>query len=29
MIKLSANVSKKVPMPDQEFNSQQFSAGTH
>ena len=27
MIRLSANVSKKVPLPDVEFSSQQFSAG--
>ncbi|MFP4029672.1 MAG: hypothetical protein ACLFWL_17975 [Candidatus Brocadiia bacterium] len=27
MIKLSANVSKKVPMPDVEYSSQNFSAG--
>jgi hypothetical protein len=27
MIKLTANVSKKVPMPDLEFSSQQYSAG--
>ena len=27
MIKLSANVSKKVPVPDVEFSSQSYSAG--
>ena len=27
MIKLTANVSKKVPMPDLQFSSQQYSAG--
>ena len=27
MIKLSANVSKKVPLPDVEFSSQSYSAG--
>jgi len=27
MIKLSANLSKKVPMPDVEFSSQSYSAG--
>ena len=27
MIKLSANVSKKVPVPDVEYSSQNFSAG--